>query len=144
MSYMLRHLLCTIFVRKTACRKYCFQILSPPKKRSYCESQKSGFGFYPKNPPRVWILWVDDPFLDLRPPPPQKKKRKIRFWIRKSGFEFSQKHRTHSLQHWVSRCARGTTHPILWWFNRFLIFFNPFHTKLTMDRENNHAARKDK
>ena len=31
MSYMLRHLLCTIFVRKTACRKYCFQILSPQK-----------------------------------------------------------------------------------------------------------------
>ena len=73
MSYMLRHLLCTIFVRKTACQKYCFQILSPPKKRSYCESQKSGFGFYPKNPPRVWILWVDDPFLDL--PPPHKKKK---------------------------------------------------------------------
>ena len=39
-----------------------------PKKRSDCESQKSGFGFDPKNPPWVWILWIHDPFLDLPPP----------------------------------------------------------------------------
>ena len=41
----------------------------PPtqKKRSDCESQKSGFGFDPKNPPWVWILWIHDPFLDLPP-----------------------------------------------------------------------------
>ena len=46
-----------------------------PKKRSDCESQKSGFGFDPKNPPRVWILWIHDPFLDL----PTKTHPYIRF-----------------------------------------------------------------
>ena len=55
------------FFRKTACQKYVFQILSP-KKRSDCQSQKSGFVFDPKNPPWVWILWIHDPLLDL----PQK------------------------------------------------------------------------
>ena len=53
-----------------------------PKKRSDCESQKSGFGFDPKNPPWVWILWIHDPFLDL----PQKTQNpfldsEIRIWI---------------------------------------------------------------
>ena len=68
MSYRdVRHLLCSIFVGKTACQKILFQILSQ-KNRSDCESQKSGFGFDPKNPPWVWILWIDDPFLNL----PQK------------------------------------------------------------------------
>ena len=43
-----------------------------PKKCSDCESQKSAFGFDPKNPPRVWILRIHDPFLIL--PPPLKKK----------------------------------------------------------------------
>ena len=61
-----RHLLCTIFVSKTACQNYFFQILSQ-KKRLDCESQKSRCGFDPKNPPRVWILWIHDPFLDLPP-----------------------------------------------------------------------------
>ena len=36
-----------------------------PKEHSDCESQKSGFGFDLKNPPRVWILRIHDPFLDL-------------------------------------------------------------------------------
>ena len=36
-----------------------------PIEHSDCESQKSGFGFDLKNPPRVWILGVHDPFLDL-------------------------------------------------------------------------------
>ena len=36
----------------------------PPKKPSDYESQKSGFGFDPKNPPWVWILWIHYPFLD--------------------------------------------------------------------------------
>ena len=51
------------FLRKTACQKYFSNPF--PKKRSDCESQKSGFGFYPKNPPWVWILWIHDPFLDM-------------------------------------------------------------------------------
>ena len=42
-----------------------------PKKRWDCKSQKSGFVFDPKDPPRVWILWIHDPFLDL---PPKKPK----------------------------------------------------------------------
>ena len=37
---------------------------SLPKKRSDCESQKTGFGSDLKNPPRVRILWIHDPFLD--------------------------------------------------------------------------------
>ena len=60
-----RHLLCTIFVRKTACQKYFFQILSQNKRSADCESQKSGFAFDPKNPPRMWILWIHDSFLNL-------------------------------------------------------------------------------
>ena len=56
-----------------------------PKKRSDCESRKFGFEFDPKNPPSVWTLWIRDPFFDL------PKKRKIRFWIRKSGFGLSPK-----------------------------------------------------
>ena len=65
MSYRdVRHLLYSIFVGKTACQKILFQILSQ-KNRPDCESQKSGFGFDPKNPPWVWILWIDNPFLNL-------------------------------------------------------------------------------
>ena len=41
--------------------------LPPSKKRSGCESQKSRFGFEPKNPPRVWILWIHDPFFGFAP-----------------------------------------------------------------------------
>ena len=53
-----------------------------PKKRSDCECQKSGFGFDPKNPLRVWILWIHDPFLNL----PKKTQNpflnsEIRIWI---------------------------------------------------------------
>ena len=71
------------FLRKTAGQKIPFS--SPfPEKRSDCESQKSGFGFDPKNPPWVRILWIHDPFLDL----PKKNSKSIRFWIRKSGFGF--------------------------------------------------------
>ena len=40
---------------------------SLPKKRSDCESQKTGFGSDLKNPPRVRILWIHDPFL-VSPP----------------------------------------------------------------------------
>ena len=36
----------------------------PQKKRSDCESEKSGLGFDATNPPWVWILWIHDPFLD--------------------------------------------------------------------------------
>ena len=68
------------FSRKTACQKYFSNPF--PKKRSDCESQKSGFGFDPKNPPWVWILWIHDPFLDM----PQNTQNpfldsEIRIWI---------------------------------------------------------------
>ena len=61
--------------------KNTFQILSQ-KKRSDYESQKSGFGFDPKNPPWAWILWIHDPFLDM----PQNTQNpfldsEIRIWI---------------------------------------------------------------
>ena len=71
------------FWRKTACQKYFSNPF--PKKRSDCESQKSGFGFDPKNPPWVRNFFFLDmpqntqnPFLDSE----------IRIWIRKSGFGF--------------------------------------------------------
>ena len=35
------------------------------KKRWSDESQKSGFRFNPKYPPRVWIVWIHDQFLDF-------------------------------------------------------------------------------
>ena len=28
-------------------------------------SQESGFGHDPKNPPLLWIIWINDPFLDF-------------------------------------------------------------------------------
>ena len=53
-----------------------------PKKRSDCESQKSGFGFDPKNPLRVWILWIHDPLLDLPPKTPNPfLDSEIQIWI---------------------------------------------------------------
>ena len=62
MSYMYG-ICCVPFVRKTACEK---TFSNPfPKEHSDCDSQKSRFGFDLKNPPRVWILWIHDPFLDL-------------------------------------------------------------------------------
>ena len=51
----------------TICQKYFFRILSQ-KNAQIVNLKKSGFGFDPKNPPWVWILWIHDPFLDL----PQK------------------------------------------------------------------------
>ena len=71
------------FCGKTACQKYFFSNPFPPKKRSGCESQKSRFRFDSKNPPRVWILWINDPFWICT------KKTKNHFWIPKSGFGFS-------------------------------------------------------
>ena len=84
MSYVhVRLLMRTIFFRKTACQKYFFQILS----------QKNAQIVNLKNPDMYLIrrihpefLWIHDPFLDL-----PKKNRKIRFWIRKPAFGFSQK-----------------------------------------------------
>ena len=58
------------FFSKNRLSKILFQILSQ-KNRSDCESEKSGFGFDPTNPPGVWILWIHDPFLDTG----------IRIWI---------------------------------------------------------------
>ena len=71
----------TIFFSKKRLLKILFS--NPvPKKRSDCESQKSGFVFDPKNPPWVWILWIHDPFLDL----PKKTRNpfvdsEVRIWI---------------------------------------------------------------
>ena len=85
MSYMYGIGGVSYFCGKTACQKYFFQIVSKKTKTLSCDSQKSRFGVDPKNPPRVWTLWIHDPFLDL----PQK--RKIQFWTWKSGFRFSPK-----------------------------------------------------
>ena len=73
------------FCSENRLSKILFSNPSQKKRSADCESQKSGFGFDPKNPPRMWILWIHDSFLNL------PKKRKIHFWIRKSGFRFSQK-----------------------------------------------------
>ena len=89
MLYLLRYLLCTIFVLKTAWRKYCFQILSKKTLRLRASKIRIWIWSEESTQSAVWILWIHDPFLDLLP-----QKRKIRVWIRKSGFGFSPKHRT--------------------------------------------------
>ena len=53
-----------------------------------------GFDFFLVLFVRVWILWFMVRFLIC------SKKRKIRFWIGKSGFGFSPKKRTHSFYCW--------------------------------------------
>ena len=69
------------FFRKTACQEYFFQILSQ-KNAQIVNLQNSDLDFNPKNPPRVWILWIHYPFLDL---PKQTQNpfldSEIRIWI---------------------------------------------------------------
>ena len=67
-----------------------------PEKRSDCDTQKSSFGFDPKNPTEEWILWIHDPFLDL----PKKNAT--------SGFGFSKKN--HSLEQGIWPFALGHKH----------------------------------
>ena len=85
-----RHLLCTTFFGKTACQKYFFQILSQ-KNVQIVNLKNPDFDLIRRIHPecgfygfmiRLWIC---------------PKKPKIRFWIRKYGFGFSQKKGTHSL-----------------------------------------------
>ena len=73
---------CVPFCSENRLSKILFS--NPFPKNSQIVNLKLRIGFDPKNPPRVLILWIHDPFLDLPPP-----KRKIRFWIRKFGFGFS-------------------------------------------------------
>ena len=73
------------FCGKTASQKYFFQILSP-KKTLRLWISKSRFGFDPKNPPRVWILWIYDPFLDLT-----NRNAKSVFGFGNPDLDFSQK-----------------------------------------------------
>ena len=42
-----------------------FVLFAKPKKWSNGESRTSRFGFDPKKPPRVWILWIQDPLFDF-------------------------------------------------------------------------------
>ena len=89
MSYMYGICGVSHFCGNTACQKNFFQIVSKKqqqKKRSGFESQKSRFGFDPKNPPRVWILWIHDPFLDLPP-----KKEKSSFGLGNPDLDFPKK-----------------------------------------------------
>ena len=84
-----RHLLHTLlfffFFSKNRLSKILFS--NPfPKIRSDCESQKSGFGFNPKNPPWVWILWIPDPFLDL-----SKENAKSAFGFGNPDLDFQKK-----------------------------------------------------
>ena len=82
MSYMYGICCVPFFFSKNRLAKILFFSNPFPKKRSDCESQKSGFRFDPKNPPWMWILWIDDPFLVL----PKKTQNpfldsEIRIWI---------------------------------------------------------------
>ena len=54
-----------------------------PIKRSDDESQESGFGFDLKSPPKMRILWIHDPFLELPPKThnPFFLDSEIRIWI---------------------------------------------------------------
>ena len=81
MSYMYCTCCVPLFFGKPLVKNTFYKSF-PPKKRSDYESPKSGFGFDPKNPPRVWILWIYDSFLDL-PPKTQNPflDSEIRIWI---------------------------------------------------------------
>ena len=79
-----RHLLRTIFVRKTACQKYFFQILSPQNAQilnlktldlDLIRRIQPECGFYEF----MICFWICP------------KTRKIPFWIQKSGFGFPRK-----------------------------------------------------
>ena len=73
------YLLCTIFVRKTACQKYFFQILSPQKNREIVNLKI----WSDKSTQSVdWFLWIHDSFFDL----PKRRKNtsldsEIKVWI---------------------------------------------------------------
>ena len=51
----------------------------------------SGFGYDPKNPPPLWIIWINNPFLDFM------KETKNRFWIKNPDLDFSKETHTKSL-----------------------------------------------
>ena len=74
------YLLCTIFVRKTACQKYFFQILSQKKKNREIVNLKI---WSDKSTQSVdWFLWIHDSFLDL----PKRRQNtsldsEIKVWI---------------------------------------------------------------
>ena len=111
-----RHLLCTIFVSKTACQNYFFQILSQKNaqivnlknpdvdliRRIHPECGFYGFMI------RFWIC-------------PQKCK--IRFWIPNSGFGFSQKKRTLNQQE--SNFARAA----YFFVHFFAVFLHDYNVK---------------
>ena len=46
--------------------------------------------------PEVWILWIDDPFLDLPPPPPKKKATSV-FGFGNQDLDFPPKKHSVSL-----------------------------------------------
>ena len=89
-----RYMLCTILVRKTACQKYFFQILSPKNVQTVNLKNPDLYlirGIHPKRGLSGFMIraWNTPP-----PPPPKKtkkKERKIRFWTRKSGLGYSNK-----------------------------------------------------
>ena len=56
------------------------------KKRLSGESQISGFRLHPNYPPRVWILWIHDPFLDFA-----KKNPKSLFGFKNPFSDFPKK-----------------------------------------------------
>ena len=111
-----RHLLCTIFVSKTACQNYFFQILSQKNaqivnlknpdvdliRRIHPECGFYGFMI------RFWIC-------------PQKCK--IRFWIPNSGFGFSQKKLTLNQQE--SNFARAA----YFFVHFFAVFLHDYNVK---------------
>ena len=49
----------------------------------------SGFGYDPKNPPPLWIIWINNPFLDFM--------REIRCWIKNLDLDFSKETHPKSL-----------------------------------------------
>ena len=70
-----RHLLCTIFVRKIVKNIYIFFQNLSHKNAQIVNLKNPDFGFDPKNPPWEWNLWIHDPFLDL----PSKNAKSLDF-----------------------------------------------------------------
>ena len=68
MSSVVKQLLYVLkFFRVTAGCIHSFRILS---KETYVSDQMhvskvSGFGYDPKNPPPLWIIWINNPFMDF-------------------------------------------------------------------------------
>ena len=60
-----------------------------------------GFGYDQKNPSPLWIIWINNPFMDF------KKKTKIGFWIKNPDLDFSKETHPNSAVQLFFLCVVG-------------------------------------